>query len=436
MTRASSATTGACWPPTTATEGLLRVEATRVMAELDTGPLGMDQGALLLVKRALDERPPGGRLRVRCSAPHWQLHLRAWCRAQGHGFEAADDDTEQAVLTRHAQAEGRRQGAWPTGPAQLPPGALPQAVAPAEWGLAARGTLVEAGGPRLAFALNQRDQIWALTAAELYRQAAAAQWDPATAIDWQTPFELDPAIERAVVQVMSYLVENENAALLVPARHLGQVHPHYREVMQLLALQCADEARHVEVFTRRATLKAAQPGPLGGEQPVLSGAGGQASLATLFDTPDFSTAALLLSVLGEGSFVNLLNFLFEHGPDPVTRQVCRLAARDEARHVAFGMAHLEYRLGVEPALLGRLRNAIEQRYEALASTTGLNDEVFDALVLLAAGGLAPGAVQRGHAAVQQLEREMAAGRRARLLRLGFAADEAQRLADLHTRNFM
>ena len=49
-------------------------------------------------------------------------------------------------------------------------------------------------------------------------------------------------------------------------------------------------------------------------------------------------------MLGEGSFINLLNFLHAHAPDPVTRQIARLAARDEARHVAFGMAHLEYRL--------------------------------------------------------------------------------------------
>jgi hypothetical protein len=38
--------------------------------------------------------------------------------------------------------------------------------------------------------------------------------------------------------------------------------------------------------------------------------------------------------------------------------------------------------------------------------------------------------------VQQLKLDMAAGRRARLLRLGFSAVEAQRLADMHTRNFM
>jgi hypothetical protein len=393
---------------------------------IDIESLGLDQGALLLIRRALAERPVGGELRVRGQSPDWQMHLEAWCRSQGHPlrFETA----EEALVTRGPHAEGRWLGAQSTGAAQGDANGAPAEDAAPGWGLAARGATVEAGSPPFFFALHRRDEVWAATAGELYRQAAAAQWDPGTAIEWDAPFDLSPAVEAAVVQVMTYLIENENAALLVPARHLGQIHPHFREVLQLLALQCSDEARHVEVFTRRATLR--------GHQPALSTAGGQASLRTLFDAPDFSVATFLLAVLGEGSFVNLLNFLHAHAPDPVTRQIARLTARDEARHVAFGMAHLEYRLSVQPDYQARLRNAIEVRYDTLASTAGLNEEVFDALVLLAAGELSPTAVARGHAAVQQLQRDMAAGRRSRLARLGFDRDEAQRLSELHTRNFM
>jgi hypothetical protein len=43
--------------------------------------------------------------------------------------------------------------------------------------------------------------------------------------------------------VMTYLVENEQAALIIPARLLSRIHPHFRVVMQLLATQAADEAR-------------------------------------------------------------------------------------------------------------------------------------------------------------------------------------------------
>lgn len=398
---------------------------------IDIESLGLDQGALLLIRRALAGVPTGGELCVHGRAPAWDDHLAAWCRQAGHGLRFEADTAggpRCAIVRRGDQAEGRWRGARDSGPASVDGTHLPAAQAAADWGLAARGARVEAGSPSFAFSLSRRDEIWATTAGELYRQGLAGQWDPQTAIDWDEAFELDDAVEAAVVQVMTYLIENENAALLVPARHLGQIHPHYREVLQCLALQCADEARHVEVFTRRALLRT----PV----PALSTAGGQASLQTLFEAPDFSIATFLLGVLGEGSFVNLLNFLHEHAPDPVTRQVARLTARDEARHVAFAMAHLEYRLSVEPALQARLRNAVELRYDALANTAGLNEEVFDALVLLAAGGLSAEAVARGHAAVQALKAEMTNGRRARLTRLGFERAEAQRLSDLHTRNFM
>ena len=213
-----------------------------------------------------------------------------------------------AVLIRTGLEDGRWVGAESAGSADAP-----SEHASATWGLAARGARVEAGLPPMAFGLSDRDEVWTDDAARLYARAAAAQWDPETAIDWSAAFDLPEAVEDAVVQVMTYLVENETAALIVPARFLGQVHPHFREIQQVLAIQAADEARHIEVFTRRALLKRSRPG--------LSTVGGQTSLRTLLEEPDFALASFLLSVLGEGSFLSLLHFLTEHGPDPITRQV-------------------------------------------------------------------------------------------------------------------
>ena len=304
----------------------------------------------------------------------------------------------------------------------------PWARADVTWGLAARGALVEAGGPPLVVDLLERETVWADIAPRLYAHAVAGQWDPAKVVDWDAPLTLPAEVESAVVQVMTYLVENEQAALVVPARFIARVHPHYREVVQLLAVQVADEARHIEVFTRRALLK--------GDVMGRSAAGGRASLQTLLDEPDFSIAAFLLSVLGEGTFLNLLAFLDEHAPDPVTRQVAHLALQDEGRHVAFGQAHLEHRVAVEPSLRGRLRAAIERRHDALASTAGLSDDVHDALVVLAAGAFTPAAIASGWDRVQRLQADMDEGRRRRLTRLGFPPEEAAALSALHTRNFM
>jgi hypothetical protein len=305
----------------------------------------------------------------------------------------------------------------------------PAGMAEPSWGLAARGALVESGGPALAIAdLVDRDLVWTDLAPKLYAQAVANQWDPATAIDWTHDDDLPPEVEDAVVQVMTYLIENEQAALAVPAHHLPRIHPQFREVVAFLATQIADEARHVEVFTRRAGLHRDQIGS--------STVGGRASLQTLLDERDFTLASFLLTVLGEGTFLDLLSFLERNAPDPVTRRVAHLARQDEARHVAFGQAHLEHRVAVEPDLRARLRGAIEQRHLSLQSSAGLNADVDDALVLLASGAFTPDSIATGWDRVQDLKRTMREGRTQRLVRLGFAPGEAEELAALHTRNFM
>ncbi len=394
---------------------------------IDIEALSFASGAHMLLKRALRELPAGGRLGVRAAAPDFAVHLRGWCRAQGHEY-VDGDDRFVAWIVRGAAADGRWRQAERAGWADARVDGAVNATPPANWGFAARGAAVEAGGPAFHYVLQTKEQVWAENAPKLYAQAAAAQWNPQTAIKWDEPFELDEEVEQAVVQVMTYLIENENAALQVPARFIAQIHPHFREVLQLLAIQIADEARHVEVFTRRAALR--------GRELGLSTVSGQQSLKTLLDEPDFALASFLLSVLGEGTFLNLLWFLERRAPDPLTREIVRLVAQDEARHVAFGVGHLQYQLAGDPALRERLAMAITRRHEALAQTAGLNEEVFEALILLAAGSWRPQDIAAGYAHVQMLKTEMHAGRKGRLEKLGFGDAEAAELAGLHTRNFM
>jgi len=273
-----------------------------------------------------------------------------------------------------------------------------------------------------------RDLVWADVAPTLYANATANQWNPDTVVDWSTGVDIPGDIEDAVVQIMTYLVENEQAALVIPARLLSRMHPHFREVAQLLAAQVADEARHMEIFTRRGLLNRDTLG--------VSGAGGRASLQTLVGERDFTMASFLLSVMGEGTFLDLLRFLNEQAPDPITAEITRLAGRDEARHVAFGVAHTAHVARTDRSFLNRLRAAVERRHAVLADTAGLNQDVFDSLVLLAAGSWEPASIRRGWQSVQQLKRSMDEGRRRRLAFIGFPDDEAAEISALHTRNFM
>ncbi len=390
--------------PAGETEGTLGV---------DLGRLGLERGGQILLKRALRGVSPGGAVTVRGTHEGLGVQLRAWCRMTGQDFEAPSSGGNPSFagrVIRNTDIDGRRVRAERAGGSDpVIAGAVTDRPS-LRWGLAARGALVEAGGPDFDFTIDEKTTVWADEAAAIYAQAAAAQWDPNSAIDWNAPFEIPDEIEDAVVQVMTYLIENEVAALIVPSRFLGRIHPHFREVLQVLAIQAADEARHIEVFTKRARLRRDLLG--------LSTVGGQRSLKTLLDEPDFALASFLLSVLGEGSFLSLLGFLAEYGPDPVTRQITLMAARDEARHVAFGLAHLRRQIGIDPTIRSRLAAAVERRHDALRHTAGLNEEVFDALVLIAAGSWAPEEIGNGFDRVVALTREMDQGRRHRLLPAG------------------
>lgn len=394
-----------------------------IAARVDLGDLGIDRGGHLLVLRAIGRVGVGERVAVSGRAPELAIHLRALCRARGHGIEIeSSEGTQVAIVVRGDAGElaTEHAGEAPvSGVVNEPPG---------RWGLAARGAEVELSVPAFHFPLAKKSVVWADEAARLYAQAVAAQWDPGVAIPWDAPITHPPEVEDAVVSVMTYLIENETAALIIPARFASQIHPHFREVMQLLAIQAADEARHIEVFTRRALLVR---GALS-----RSSAGGQMSLKTLIEEPDFAQASFLLSVLGEGSFLSLLWFLHQHAPDAATKKIMQLAGQDEARHVAFGLAHLARHAGEDPSLRPRLVAAVERRHDALRESAGLNAQVFDALILLAAGSWQPDAIARGHDAVMALVRDMDQGRRRRLERLGFGATEAEAISALHTKNFM
>lgn len=383
---------------------------------VETGSLPFVEGSYLLVKSALAKVGLQSKLKIHFTAKFFAEHLESYCRARRIAF--AQIDAEHCEISKEVAP-----------PAYTEAGESSTQVAreanPA-WGLAARGAAVEPGVSGFFFPLNQKNIVWTDKAARYYRLAAARQWNPGI-LDWQLPVNNAEPVEDAVVQVMTYLIENETAALIIPSRFIGQIHPHYREITQFQAIQAADEARHIEVFSRRAALKRTRLG--------VSALSGQSSLKTLVQETDFSLSALLLSVLGEGTFLTLLIYLSRYAPDALTRKICRLAARDESRHVAFAVAHLMQHKN-DPDMLAKYRNAIRRRYESLAGFSQLNEEVYAALHLVFAGSLESKALRNGYARMTRMVAEMHRSRSARLVQLGFSAPEAADLSALHTKNFM
>ena len=200
------------------------------------------------------------------------------------------------------------------------PGAVPE-LAPPNHGLAQRGSVVDPKTPDFDFGIVQKTEVWAENIADLVEQAKQGQWNATTDIPWRDLPELEEDLERAVCQVCTFMIQNEYLALYLPAKFIGRIDPCFSEVILFLSSQVMDEARHVEVFTKRALANG------GGLQYVSSAT--EWSLQSLLAQEDFTDASFLLHVLGEGTFMELLRFLEEvsagprHGPGLQTRPAGR-----------------------------------------------------------------------------------------------------------------
>jgi TusA-related sulfurtransferase len=414
----------------------------KTRAQYDGEDLGAAEGLLVAVARLLDRLPEGGVLEVTSEHPTVADDLRVWCRRAGHrltsaaresgrtralvergGFRRSLADPPEWGVRLAPRKGGLDMRDWREGRA-----AAVQEEVPAGGALAPRGAPVEPGSPSVEFSLRRRSDVWADALAELYEQAVAGQWVGARDIPWGDLAVGGEEVERAVCQVMTFLAENEYAALYVPARFLGQVHPHYAEAALFMATVLADEARHIEVFTKRAL---ANGGGLG-----VASASTQLSLASLFEPVDFSTASFLLSVLGEGTFLDLLSFLETYAPDGATREICRRARLDEARHVRFGIAHARLALESQPGAARRFRAAVEARADFLKSISGVGALVEESLIVYAGGGMQPQALREGTRRVARLYEAMHEGRVRRLRAAAFDPEDAEHLSRLHTPNFM
>lgn len=190
----------------------------------------------------------------------------------------------------------------------------------------------------------------------LYERGKTAQWNAAVDIAWDAgvgvPGQADPAGARSPFGwsascpvpreawgafqwefhswMTSQFLHGEQGALLATSR-LVTMAPDL-DTKMFAASQVTDEARHVEAYARYVDL-------LGNSYAV------NPSLKRMLDTvvaeSRWDIVFLGMQIIVEG--LALAAFRFEHTRsfDPVIAQLTQLVARDEARHVAFGLLALQ-----------------------------------------------------------------------------------------------
>lgn len=193
----------------------------------------------------------------------------------------------------------------------------------------------------------------------LYDHGKRAQWDAAVDIDWsievpfgeplpdnsawaEAEFAASPlaAGGRRVIDtfrwefqawMVSQFLHGEQGALIAASR-LAEVLPDIDSKLYA-AEQAADEARHVEAFLRYVTDHIPVPYAA---SPALAELLGQVLRDSRWDI-----VAVGMQILIEGLAMAAFRLAKATFHDPLVKQISDLIARDEARHVSFGVVSLK-----------------------------------------------------------------------------------------------
>ncbi len=369
-----------------------------------------------------------------------ETELRGWARLRGHVYLGRENLKQQYSYKiqkiknnsfLQKASWGKKMQGIEVGNPKLKDLELSDeilSIAPEDNGLLTRGIVVEENSPIYDFELSYKEQVWSNPISVLYEEGKNLQWNATTDIPWNEIPELNPVLEKAICQIMTYLVENEFSALYIPGKFISKINPYYMEVPLFLSSLMNDEARHIEVFTKRANANG------GGFQ--YSSEVTQRSLYSLFNENDYLKSSFLLHVMGEGTFVDLLSFLEKYMPDEATKKIIRLAKRDEMRHVAYGIEHVKSAIEQNPNRINALKNTAYKRKEFMDESSSESSLLLESLAILAGGSAEPNNYKKGFDLVEELKEKMNENRVKRLINIGMDEDLANDISKVHTPNFM
>ena len=238
-----------------------------------------------------------------------------------------------------------------------------------------RGARARAQVPRVRYPLEYKADVWSENAAMLYEEAVQRQWSSATDIPWETLKPLPDDLERAMCQLCTFLTEVEFIAGDTPGQWLPKISNDHYETKLFLMSQIMDEARHLDVFRKRAL---ANGGGLLLSAPT-------STLRTIINAKDFTEMSVLMHVQAEGFVQSMFRMGELIAQNEAEKRIFRLCAQDESRHLGYGVMHLKYTLETQPERREEIHAYLDESENAdpESGTFGMN--VAEALIILLGG---------------------------------------------------
>jgi len=253
---------------------------------------------------------------------------------------------------------------------------------------APRGAEIPPGTPDLQAEVNRKSEVWAYNIEGYYEEAMSRQWNATTDIPWEelSRHELPEAIGKAYAQLLTFLTEVEMIATDVPAKWLGRLNADFFEVKNFIATQAMDEARHAEVFRKRALTT--------GWGLMRASLANERNLKFLRDADSFAEASLTLHLQAEGMVLTLFRFSELISPTELDKKMFRLVMQDEARHVGYGMQHLKWVLDHFPEKREIIHRHLDEA-ENFVFGGGYAMEVLEPFIILSGKGMKRANIEQG-----------------------------------------
>jgi hypothetical protein len=241
--------------------------------------------------------------------------------------------------------------------------------------------------------LDRKFQVWIEGAAQLAEEALARQWRPTRTLRWEQRTALDPELERAFDQYLTYLMESQYFCSDVIGPWIGLIHYAFVEIKSYLAYELFDYNLHCNVLRKRVL---SNGGGMGTQLDGLS-AGvlevcNEASHAFQGEVErDFNTAVFAIDVLFNGLVLEMLRLGEAGAKTRFDQELLRHMMQDNARHVAWGCRRIKYYLEHSPdreEAVVRLNRVADRIEPAQLENHLLNPKVIEPLAVLIGGGSA------------------------------------------------
>jgi hypothetical protein len=189
------------------------------------------------------------------------------------------------------------------------------------------------------YTVLDRGELWADNVITLYEEAKARQWNATRDIPWGELEALPEDLEKATCQLCTFLTEVEFVAGDFPSKWMYRIPQDFLEVKSFLATQIMDEARHQEVFRKRA---------IAGGGLLHASPGFEWALKAILEAPSHTMGTFLLNLLGEGLVLSVFRSGEMIAKTHVDKEIFRRCLQDEARHVSYGVMEFKFWLDTHP----------------------------------------------------------------------------------------